>query len=219
MGEDDDDFDGCSDDALSDDVFLDNPQPMAVTRTAEGQPSGQLLDVTSQKGPEGKDSSGSPVENDGACDHGKERAAVESLRRNSLQSKLRRTWQHRRHKAATGDKSADATLVDATTDDRLLSDQAEAQSSSHQGEAAGKAKPPSTSDEEAPHGTSETKPRFYYVISPTDDVNMPDVIAVRRSSVELIRWQNSLRRRRRRQAKRHDLGRSRKKEPKQSGTV
>nr|KAG5689145.1 hypothetical protein BaRGS_006353 [Batillaria attramentaria] len=62
---------------------------------------------------------------------------------------------------------------------------------------------------------SETDDEFFYVSCQQltrDDLDMPEVIAVRKSSVELIKWQNSLRRRRRRQAKRHDLGRSKKRE-------
>lgn len=234
--EDEDDFDGCSDDALSDDVFLDNPEPVTLTTvgsetrpmTSETPPS--ELWVSGQEGGEGKDGDGTVISkvNEGGdggsrvSKDGAEYLAVESLRRNSLQSKLRKTWRHRRHRVA-GHRAAEghrATEAGASTEGTSSSpaDQTVSQESSPSQSATGvnNPQPPTPQvDEDNIAGPSEGKPCYYYVISPTDDVNMPDVIAVRRNSVELIRWQNSLRRRRRRQAKRHDLGRSKKKEPTQ----
>ncbi|KAL8618982.1 hypothetical protein ACOMHN_018365 [Nucella lapillus] len=205
--DDDDDFIGCSDDALSDDVFLDSPQPSAGSKRAS-----QSRNASSEPAQnEANIEQGADAESETGAD-GVDHPAVESLRRNSLQTKLRQTWQHRRHKAAN---ARAVKLKGATVDTPVHPPSDTALSLSPTDGIAQN----TGADDGVTVISPETKSCFYYVISPTDDVNMPDVIAVRRSSVELIRWQNSLRRRRRRQAKRHDLGRNKKKEPKQAGTV
>ena len=235
--EDEDDFDGCSDDALSDDVFLDNPEPATVSAlgrsphpwTCETPNPSELSTPAEERegGSSATTDAGTGDAESGAGQDGAEYLAVESLRRNSLQSRLRQTWRHRRHRPAAGSPraatahrakgenaaSAEGTLPAST--DRPASDAASFPTcpSATGVETAQPRSLPADEELDSTAVPPEDKRSYYYVISPTDDVNMPEVIAVRRSSVELIRWQNSLRRRRRRQAKRHDLGRSKKSEP------
>ncbi|XP_076471848.1 uncharacterized protein LOC143301439 [Babylonia areolata] len=226
--DDDDDFIGCSDDALSDDVFLeDNPQPTVASskRYSLSQNASLERAHTDANAAEPRPAADQDAEYSGL--NGVDHPALQSLRRNSLQSRLRQTWQHRRNKAAGGRSlKLRRTPDNAITTGATTSDAASAAAASESpcspcpdSPSVQNTNPAADSAPEDGNTPGEAKPCFYYVISPTDDVNMPDVIAVRRSSVELIRWQNSLRRRRRRQAKRHDLGRNKKKEPKQSATV
>lgn len=212
------DFGGFSDDALSDDVFLDNPQPADMAPTERLAP-GSARDLS----PQSKETNRALVkENNEGSEIGagaiEPHPAVESLRRNSIQSKMRQTWRNRRHKGSAGHRASSSNRGSQDTSTRSSSGRS---SSTDQPASQNSSSPllQPSAEEKSTTKDPEEKPCYYYVISPTDDVDMPDVIAVRKSSVELIRWQNSLRRRRRRQAKRHDLGRVTKREPKLSATV
>lgn len=216
----------CSeDDVLSDDVFLDEI-PKSVTRSCDD------ADVKSR--PEGQGSGGGrdegTADDESDCPEVCSALAVEALRRNSLQGKWRRLWRNRRVRAA--EKRQKPGSVKAAQDDTTLpSSQNSPQggkgdyssvlapvSPSVRSLSPSRATVPfPSSPDVAPCSPQTENPEdersYHYVISPTDDVSMPEVIAVRKSSVELLKWQNSLRRRRRRQAKRHDLSRSKARAP------
>ncbi|KAK7471751.1 hypothetical protein BaRGS_00035633 [Batillaria attramentaria] len=215
--EDDDVFNDCSDDALSDDVFLDNPDPPVT----EGRFSPRFAGSASSR-PDRRDKT-ERVEDGGRCLNDSNTLALESLRRNSLQNKRRQLWENRRSRTS-GHRSKQFSLSgESSSSSGVLSHKTGYGSYAFSSPSSPAGKADSNTDvRKSPGGAlgpkspsaydSEGKRCFHYVISPTDDLDMPEVIAVRKSSVELIKWQNSLRRRRRRQAKRHDLGRSKKRE-------
>jgi hypothetical protein len=276
-------FDSYSDDALSDDVFLDdNPMPHGLSTVGAGSSSRStykedgnlqakfnnshdnisLQSMLSHNGTPPPSHNGiSPQEavsseTEESTQSAVEQQIVEALRKNSVQSKLRQTWRHRRSKAKTsGGEKANIAMIThqhdhpvpaSTHHQQYTEDQQYTGTQDQQYTGTQDQQYTGTQDQQATeccdnvtplnqchqescssgntdaalpyspnnenNASDEVKPSFYYVVSPTDDVNMPGVIAVRKSSVELIKWQNSLRRRRRRQAKRHDLGRSSKKD-------
>lgn len=215
-------FDGCSDDALSDDVFLDNIE----SPSQEGKEN-LLRDSKSFQGPKCEradtEKEAENVEKDILGN-----LAMESLRRSSIQCKWRKMWQNRRAKVTGRPRDQSPPTIHSENQEPVPSSDIADQHSSSSHSLGFSCQSPTSDD--ASHLTgndgetnedlqADVKSCYHYVISPTDDVNMPDVIVVRKSSVELLKWQNSLRRRRRRQAKRHDLGKSKKEQKTAVGTV